>query len=261
MTPQKDIFKIVGLVAVVAIAGIFIYKSSSNRGLEQAGKAYNPTTKTQISIEPSAFKNASCGSAQYYVDGKCYDASSVLSNSKNTYDNTGATHNAIVSYMISNLPKNATNQQMEDSVLAYMKSAGMTADKAFVEKIIQQLNASKTNPSASFSSGVKKYYDKMTAIKSASVAETFSQIARIESEIMSDRSLTAAEKGALLESTSVARYSNLGWAGTNPTPELKLKLWQVDMLGGLLGGLLGPGGAVISAAIASGGFWLGEHSS
>ncbi len=44
MNPQKDVFKIVALIAIIALAGFFVWKSSSNRGLDQSGKAYNSTS-------------------------------------------------------------------------------------------------------------------------------------------------------------------------------------------------------------------------
>ncbi len=70
MNPQKDVLKVVVLIAVIAVAGFFIWKSNSDRGLGQSGRAYNVATPKSIATcVAGVYIMNNAGSYEPYANG------------------------------------------------------------------------------------------------------------------------------------------------------------------------------------------------
>ncbi len=147
-----------------------------------------------------------CLSSQYYIGGKCYLPSQILTNSKNPYDYVGAQHNATLDYIFKNTPINPTTQQVIDAATQYSKLSGTVVD---VNSITSAANTVSTVGSkAVFSSKIQKYIDKLDTMDFSSTVGIYNQIIAIENQIIGDQLLSTSDKQVLLMGTSVARYSN-----------------------------------------------------
>ncbi|WP_293891492.1 hypothetical protein [Flavobacterium sp.] len=202
-------------------------------------------------------------------------------NSKNEFDYVGKLHNEILSQLIKN---NKVSEMSISEISKKVKEIALSnqnyldkfkgvgyyelTDEDIKKGIADYPNkfASITD-NAKISSGAKETLTKLIVYlfdngEKLDSKELYNFIISFENEV-NNSELKDDEKGLILSTTSIVRYSNFYWTNQQTLTNTQSRFWHWfgDAIGGLAGGLIGnamePGlgaysGAVIGAGIVSG---------